>query len=75
MGTFWHVHCSALQNFWQMDVSTQERFDVGTVWHEEFWHHGTGYFDTLQSSMDILAPVLLCIYMPKCPCHAAMLLC
>ena len=46
-GTFRHVHNSALQTFWQMDISTRQHFDMGTFRHEEFLaqeHFGTGTF-------------------------------
>jgi hypothetical protein len=46
-GKFWHMHHSALWTFRQMDVSTWERFNVGTFWHREFSARGifgTGIF-------------------------------
>ena len=35
-GTFRHVHHSVLQTFGQMDISTQEHFDMRTFRHRDF---------------------------------------
>ena len=67
-----HALCLALQTLWQMDVSTQERFNIGNFWHREFLAQGIfgtgtfrhlnisahGYFGTLQSNMDVSAQTL-----------------
>ena len=61
-GTFRQRHCSVLRTFWQMDVSTQERFKMGTFWHGGFLAWG------IFSTMDILARY---IWAPEnfiCPC-------
>ena len=46
-GTFRHVHHSVLQTFGQMDISTQEHFDMWIFWHGDFSARGifgTGTF-------------------------------
>ena len=58
MGTFWHMPCSALRTFRQINFSTPERFDMGHFRHGEFWHEefsapehfGTGIFRHLNIS-------------------------
>ena len=69
--------------FQSQNILTWGIFSTGDFRHEEFLapeHFGTGifrhlnipahgYFGTLQSNMDVSAPVLLCrnVHVPKCP--------
>ena len=56
LGTFRHVHLLVLWMFRQIDVTTRERFNIGTFWHDIFWHMNIlthGYFGTLQRNIDI----------------------
>ena len=44
MGTFWHMHHSALRAFRQMDISTREIFGTGNFWCRNI--SAQGYFGT-----------------------------
>ena len=53
--TFWHVHHWALKRLWQLDISTRERFAMGTFQHGKF--SAQGIFTAVDiSAQDILAP-------------------
>ena len=72
MGTFWHMHRSALQMFRQMDVSTREHFDMGTFQHGGFSARGifgTGTFQPGDISAHGQVHSSTVAQVPKCLCQ------